>query len=223
MTEWELQRALTDHWVPRGVQHRDEWLMLVAWEVMFPSWDINNAKHNWSEPSIDFIAIDGVGRLVAIELKVAVAGVEQAWRVLTQVTHRAICIARTAKPQLLQGAHRSCWSGSDGEVAPRPILPVWERHAEFYDLAAPLPTWSRGVRRIVAANRFSDGYSAIERDFGTDPAEAMATHIAERGGSISIRTRKDFDRLKALLPPREDELPTAVEHLQVHTLDALRR
>lgn len=221
MTEWQLQHALTNHWATSGVKHGDERLMLVAWEVMFPSWKINDAGHEWNEPSIDFIAIDTAGRLVAIELKTVVRGVKPAWAVLCQVTHRAICAGRTVKPELLEQAHETCMSGAVSRVAARPLVPIWERHAEFFDLAVPLMTWAPGIGRIVAATRFADRYAAIEDEFNANSQQRTNDYLKQQYGSRSERSRKEFDRLAAVQSLADTELPTPVEHLQIPALEDL--
>ncbi len=222
MTEWQLQDALTKPWSTNGVQHGDERLMLVAWEVMFPSWKINDAHHKFNEPSIDFIAIDTVGRLVAIELKLVISGAKPAWAVLCQVSHRAVLIERTVEAPLLCCAHDTCMSGGAGRVvATPPSAPLWERHAKFFGLSVPLTAWSYGVRRIVAASRFTDRYATIEHEFNADPERAIHD-LKQQYRS----TNGEFDRLDAVLPLQDGELPTPVEHLQVATqidLDRLDR
>lgn len=69
LTEWQLQSLSTQRWVREGVDLDGERLLLFAWEVMTPSWQINDAQRYWNEPSIDFLCLDEQGRLVAIELK----------------------------------------------------------------------------------------------------------------------------------------------------------
>ena len=73
MTEWELQELLTPLWMERGIDLAGEQLVLVAWEVMLPSWKINDPSETWL-PSIDFVALDSDARLVAIELKTSIRG-----------------------------------------------------------------------------------------------------------------------------------------------------
>lgn len=133
MTEWLLQESLTRRWLDSGICLGDEKLLLAAWEVMVPWWGINDAGARWNEPSIDFLAIDGSGRLVAIELKVAVPGRKPAWAVVCQVTHRAVRIARTATPERLERAHAACIRGEHGrtEFSTGEVASISSRFSEF--------------------------------------------------------------------------------------------
>ena len=48
MTEWELQDQLTLQWIKEPLTFQGKPYYLVAWELMFPSWGINNKKKKWS-------------------------------------------------------------------------------------------------------------------------------------------------------------------------------
>ena len=68
MTEWELQIALTRRWAGEGANVAGRRHMLVAWEVMAPSYEINDYRR-FGEPAIDFLLVDEDGQLRAVEVK----------------------------------------------------------------------------------------------------------------------------------------------------------
>ncbi|KJS02787.1 MAG: hypothetical protein VR65_03785 [Desulfobulbaceae bacterium BRH_c16a] len=65
MTEWELQCRLTERWAADGLRINGRLHFLAAWEVMSPSWRINDSRRYWSEPSIDFLVADECLNLTA--------------------------------------------------------------------------------------------------------------------------------------------------------------
>lgn len=67
MHEWDLQRVLTKQWTECGLAIDGQRQMLVAWEVMFSSWLINDPEQHFNEPSLDFLVVDERGRLTVIE------------------------------------------------------------------------------------------------------------------------------------------------------------
>ena len=71
MNEFRLQKELTSVWAPQGLTVGGQRLYLAAWQVM-ADWRINDADRHWNRPSVDFVCLDAAGRLVLIELKVAV-------------------------------------------------------------------------------------------------------------------------------------------------------
>ena len=70
ITEWELQNHLTKKWRKNNFFHNGTEYILVCWELMFPSWDINDKRAKWNEISIDFIlySID-LKQFLCVELK----------------------------------------------------------------------------------------------------------------------------------------------------------
>jgi hypothetical protein len=69
MNEWELQDQLTLQWIEKPLLFNGIEYFVVAWELMFPSWGINNNKKKWNEPSVDFILFDGKETFLCLELE----------------------------------------------------------------------------------------------------------------------------------------------------------
>ncbi len=63
-----LGGQLTSAWIQDGMSIGGRRVFLAAWEVMTPSWRINDSKRHWGEPAIDLLGIAANGDLVAIEL-----------------------------------------------------------------------------------------------------------------------------------------------------------
>jgi hypothetical protein len=179
MTEWTLQKRLTGIWARQGVTVGEERLYLAAWEVM-TDWRINDAARHWARPSIDFVCLDSVGRLVLIELKLALGTPRQAWSALCQVTHRAVALGRSYTPEALGAAHRACWSGVHGRVSDHEVESVWTDHARFFGFEAPDQLVGRPVRRVVAAATFGAAWDGVLTQFRTKGHAEVGEQLRRR-------------------------------------------
>lgn len=164
LTEWSLQQELTKEWAISGTQVDGVHCMLVAWEVMLPSWRINDSRVHWNEPSLDFLLADEAMNLVVVELKREVLGVVPAWRVLAQVTHRSLLVVDTMTEALIEQAWQSCWSGQHGRLPKQDVGSFREAHQAFFKLPAETIPFN-AVRRAVAALRFGPNWPEILRVF----------------------------------------------------------
>ena len=210
MTEWRIQEALTRRWVDSGVRLGDEKLVLLAWEVMVPSWRINDARKYWAEPSIDFVCLDSGGRLVAIELKREVPGIKPAWSVLCQVTHRATQLARTADEERIGKAFTAARSGEHGRVTAISDegwqLP-WRR---FFRLGSGRLPLLRPVRRVVAAISFGPSWQRVVDEFNAITWDELIDHL-ESIGEFDHQDGREARRLRDMAPPTSGEIADQVE------------
>lgn len=91
MNEWELQHCLTQSWrqsskiMISGLSCR-----LLCWELMFPSWKINDNRAKWNECSIDFIFLTEDYRIVCFELKNKIKGKKNLLSAFCQISHRSL-------------------------------------------------------------------------------------------------------------------------------------
>lgn len=194
MTEWELQSTLTERWASEGLKINDCLQFLVAWEVMSPSWRINDAKIYWSEPSIDFIFADKHMTLTAVELKRKISGIKPGWLVLSQVTHRVVELLRTISQEKLESAYMACWSGDHGRIQrPKHLPSLSERHRQFFALSSPIEFMPHEIRRCVAALQFGRSWPAILRDFNQLAGSTLQARI--RTELTSKAAKREVDRL----------------------------
>lgn len=218
VTEWQLQEALVGRWLSDGVLIDGRRQFLVAWEVMVPSWRINDAHQYWAEPSVDFLLADADGRLTFLELKREVAGVKPCWRVLCQVTHRALAGVRSMSATALESAHHQCWSGAHGRVADRGDLPLAERHAEFFERSREAAFAIGRVGRVVAALRFDPRWDEIRNEFARLAWPDLIERLDGLGELTDGRNHREGRRLRDLAPPAEEELPDGVDSVVVAPL-----
>lgn len=214
VNEWQLQKALTEHWLADGVDVDGRHQFLVAWEVMVPSWRINDARRHWSEPSIDFLTADATGVLTAIELKVAVPGVKPAWRVLCQVTHRAILLRRTFTVEGLNRAYINSHSGRHGRVVDSDGVPLVGAHQRFFGLSQPVSLQPAGLRRVVAAASFGRSFGRVIGRFNELSAAQVSEELEERNllrnGSVNRESLRLVDAA-----PNDGELRPPVTQMTV--------
>ena len=214
MNEWQLQTLLTEKWAADGVVVNGSLHLLVAWEVMAPSWRINDASEYWSEPSIDFLVADKTGSLAAIELKMAVPGVKPAWRALCQVAHRAVLLRRTFSLEALESAYVGAHSGRHGRVSAPSGLSLAETHRRFFDLEQPVPIRSEEMRRIVAATAFGPSFEGVLKHFNGLSASDLTPVLEERGLLRDSPTNREPRRLVDI-SPTPNELRPRVAALMV--------
>lgn len=186
MDEWELQRRLTKIWVKEGIEVHGTELFLLAWEVMHPSWEINNGGERWDQPSLDFVFCDRRGDLWGLEIKRSITSARHAYCALCQVTTRVVGLAGALRDgdgdgyAKMQDAHMSTWCGHNGRVehCKRDSVDLRRDHRKFYRLSQPLrPShFNRGeMRRMVGALRFGcDWCESLHRFNSAKPSELLA-------------------------------------------------
>ena len=199
MSEWHLQNLLTSRWIDEGVLIGNRRHMLVAWEVMVPSWRINDASRYWAEPSIDFLMADADGHLIAVELKIEIPGVKPRWRVLCQVTHRAIVLSRTWSPNKLQSAYDACHSGDHGRVSKSCSQRINEDHRRFFGLDQGVRFDASSLGRVVAATAFGPRFDEVRNRFNGMDASQMVTELGRLGLLNGSPKNRDAERLRTVL------------------------
>ncbi|MCK6530745.1 hypothetical protein L6R50_25360 [Myxococcota bacterium] len=216
MNEHELQGRLTERWTAEGLQIDGRRYFLVAWEVMSPSWRINDAGKHWAEPSADFLVVDEQMRFTVVELKRSITGVKPCWLVLSQVTHRAVELARTITQAKLEQAYSACWSGAHGRVhGPKSLLPLAEHHRQFFGLAACVQVGAgpREFHRCVAAQDFGRAWTSVVREFNRLDGNALLARV--RSELTSKGAEREVNRLTAISAGDLDRLRSPVTSLEV--------
>src|SRR5690606_698548 len=95
--------------------------MLLAWELMFPSWQTNHYLAKRNEPSLDFVFVDETGTLYAFELQRTITSPGESCRVLAQVMHRAVRIHQTRAFDKLHEAFVQSRTDEARNDAPPPL------------------------------------------------------------------------------------------------------
>ena len=206
LTEWQLQERLTARWVRDGVEVDGERHMLVAWEVMAPSWGINDSRGFFGEPSVDFLAADRSGRLLAVELKLAIRGTRPAWRALCQVTHRAMRLAQTFSLDGLERAYLEAAGGLHGRVGRQAVPSLAERHRQFFGLNSRPDFGVGGFGRAVAALEFGPSWGLVLSEFNALAWPDLMTRLSEQGEFEPGRSHKEPLRLRDLAEPTRGQL-----------------
>lgn len=211
VTEWELQGLLTPQWATEGLAIAGRRCLLVAWELMFPSWLTNHHLSKWNEPSIDFVFADETGVLYAFELKRTVASPGDSWRVLAQVTHRAAKLHETRTFEKLQAAFALSRTHEARNTASTPgdHLDLLEHHRAFFALARPLAPeafTSRPVTRVIGAQRFGRAWQEVLERFTTASEAEIVTHLAatyqvSSAGNRELRRLLELGSWRHLVTP----------------------
>jgi hypothetical protein len=109
MTEWELQDQLTLQWIDKPLLFNGVEYFVVAWELMFPSWQINENSKKWNEKSVDFIMFDGISTFLCLELKNEIKGRQALLSAYCQAMHRTRLFKSQYRPSLMKNAHNACF------------------------------------------------------------------------------------------------------------------
>jgi hypothetical protein len=116
MNEWQLQDHLSKRFRAEGFRHDGVTYDLVCWELMFPSWGINDNRFRWNEVSVDFIFwSEAMNQILVTELKNHITQPRQMCSAYCQVLHRTTLFTQQYHPEKLQAAHEECMSRSTHE------------------------------------------------------------------------------------------------------------
>ena len=216
MNEWQLQKSLTSRWLEDGVRVGRQRYFLLAWEVMVPSWRINDASTYWAEPSIDFLVADEDGQLAAIELKTSIHGVKPVWRALCQVTHRAIELERTVSQDRLEGVFTAAHSGRHGRTdGQHRSHGVWETHRQFFGRENPLALTERPVKRIVAATELGTRFQDEVDRFNSFTSSDLRVALEDEGLLNGAKANREAERLLAVLDSLQPSSPVEAFRISV--------
>ena len=116
MNEWELQHYLTKKWRKDNLYYNGFDYHLVCWELMFPSWDINDNRTKWNEISIDFILYSTeLNEFLCVELKNIIKGKKNLLSAYCQATQRTINFIEQYDVKKLNRARKLCHISSINE------------------------------------------------------------------------------------------------------------
>jgi hypothetical protein len=215
VTEHHLQAELARLWAGEGIPGGpSERIMLLGWEVMLPSWRINDARLHWSEPSADFLGIDRLGHLVIVELKVNLRGVKPVLDVASQLTAAALLCERSTKREglLAMLAALSLRHNDRGIRVEEPasMTEVFESHQRYFRLQQPLERIAPGTRRVLAVRQPGPGVAGKMLSMRT-PAVAADLDELYAGYSHS----RMHARLAKLMPVADGELSGPIQIVEV--------
>lgn len=113
MNEWQLQDQLTTEWIQNPLTFEGMAYELVACELMFPSWKINNNKKKWNEVSVDFILFDREQTFLCLELKNEIKGKRALLSAYCQTLTRTHLFRQQYNPERMRSAHLSCFNKAE--------------------------------------------------------------------------------------------------------------
>jgi len=193
--EEDYHRELWLNGLKEGLQFKGDRLFMFAQELMTPSWKENQNKAKWNEWSIDFLLVNNRMHLYPFELKRKIVSEGDAWRVLSQATHRSFEIQESyTKSNLLQiyNLTRGCETGVAFEDA----------FQTFYGQKPTIPEKPK-VHPIAAAPEISSTCEKITQKFNSAnwddlkiSLEKYADNAANRDMYRLIRAGSDALRVR---------------------------
>jgi len=116
MNEWELQEILSSNWRQKNLEYNSDEFRLICWELMFPSWSINDNKRKWNEISIDFIFYsEKTETFICGELKNKIKGRKNLLSAYCQTVQRSIRFIQQYSPSKMNKAMKECFKHSPAE------------------------------------------------------------------------------------------------------------
>jgi hypothetical protein len=190
MNEWQLQDQLTLQWNEKPLLLNGVEYFLVAWELMFPSWGINNNKKKWNEVSVDFILFDGKETFLCLELKNEIKGKKALLSAYCQALHRTHLFRNQYTPEKMLIAHQACFSKEDSYRI---------RNSTFHQHTTPFPE-NPIVLTILAARKFPAAAENLIAEWAEMSASDFVVVIGQyRGGKELRRVEKEGVRREALM------------------------
>lgn len=192
MNEWELQHYLTKKWRKENLYYNGFEYHLVCWELMFPSWDINDKRTKWNQISIDFILYSiELSELLCVELKNIIKGKKNLLSAYCQTTHRTIHFKEQYDIRKLNRARKLCHLSSLNERGG--VEPTIDE-IKFSKKPA--------IKRVLMAKSFQSNASEF-----IDYLNSLNRSELQNEYSI-YSTNKEFDRFNAI----EEEQFNLIEH-----------
>ena len=116
MNEWDLQNSLSKYWRDNALLFESEYFKLICWELMFPSWSINDNKRKWNEISIDFIFYAQESKtFICGELKNVIKSRKELLSAYCQTITRSMEFTRQYSCEKMNSAMKECFSNSSNE------------------------------------------------------------------------------------------------------------
>ncbi len=116
MNEWQLQHELSKKFREEKFLFENCEYNLVLWELMFPSWEINDNRKKWDEPSIDFIFYsEEKNEFLCVELKDQIKGKKNLLSAYYQTTQRTILFTKQYKKNKMIQARNLCFESAIDE------------------------------------------------------------------------------------------------------------
>jgi len=192
MNEWELQHYLTKKWRKDNLYYNGFDYHLVCWELMFPSWDINDNRNKWNEISIDFILYSTeLNECLCVELKNIIKGKKNLLSAYCQATQRTINFIEQYDVKKLNRARKLCHISSINERGG--VEPTID---EIKFSKKPV------IKRVLMAKSFQSNASEF-----IDYLNSLNRSELQNEYSI-YSTNKEFDRFNAI----EEEQFNLIEH-----------
>ena len=182
MNEWELQHYLTKKWRNKNLIYNQFEYHLVCWELMFPSWDINDKRTKWNEISIDFIFYSlELSEFLCVELKNIIKGKKELLSAYCQTTHRTIHFKEQYDIKKLNRARKQCHLSS-----------INERGGEESTIHEIKFSKKPSIKRVLMAKSFQSNASEFI-------GYLNSLNRSELQNEYSIySTNKEFERFNAI-------------------------
>lgn len=167
MNEWDLQKKLTKEWSNTGINVEGKNYDLICWELMFPSFRINNNKKLWNEKSIDFIFYSQENEtFICCELKNKIKNKKELLSAYCQVVQRATLFSKHYSIEKINFARRECFQND--------CLNRVEKIRELFDIGfSKYPK----IKTLIVASSFPELYKINVKNWNVIQVEELKKEL----------------------------------------------
>jgi hypothetical protein len=191
MNEHELQIILRNDWTENKFNFNSSLYELICWELMFPSWEINNNKGKFNEPSIDFIFYsEEKSEFLCVELKNEIKNRGELLSGFCQVAYSASQFKKQYSIDKIKNAQSSCFNELERESG--------KKVKNFLNIEF---SESPKIKRILLAKKFpmnpkTDEYFNLFNSFNLNDLNSEVLNYSDKYNPplkrIKLINKEDF-------------------------------
>ena len=186
---------MTNDWIENKFNYNSKFYELICWELMFPSWEINNNKGKWDEPSIDFIFYnEETSEFLCVELKNEIKDRRSLLSGFCQVSYSAIQFKKQYSIDKIKRAQFLSYKSLNRESV--------KKINENYNIQF---CKSPKIKRILMAKKFlnnsrADKYFNLFNSLNFNDLISEISNYSDSKvfGRIKSTSREDFDSISEL-------------------------
>lgn len=187
MNEWDLQHTLSTKFRSERLQFGSVEFELVCWELMFPSWSVNDKFSKWNETSIDFIFYsENKNLFLCVELKNNLKTKKELLSAYCQVTQRAVKFSEQFSIEKITNARNECFKNAPtkrGGPEKAKKLKIKENSK---------------VGRILIANNFLKNYEALIEEWNKLSYEELLELVNSYTENTELKRYKSLSKIQII-------------------------
>ena len=184
MNEWDLQKEISKKFRYNDFCFQNSQFKLVCWELMFPSWRINDKNRKWNETSIDFIFYsEEINTFLCVELKNNIKSKKKLISAFCQTTDRAIKFLKEYSTSKIEKAYSECKKFASIERGGQQETFTFSFHE------------TPNLKRVLIANSFPINYKSYIKMLNKFSQEEIINLISQYAENKEFKRFKMIDKV----------------------------